>query len=80
MRRILSSLMTLAFLAAVGAGPAVAMDKMTGSTMHSSSSMMKSTKCAKGMTWVKGYTNKMTGKKVAGYCRKSKTAGSTPKM
>lgn len=67
MRKFISSLLTMGLLAAVSAGPAVAMDKMHGA-MHGT--MMKS-KCAAGSTWVHGYTNKATGKHVKGYCRKS---------
>jgi len=72
MRRFVSALMTLGFLAAVAAGPAgaaTATDKMH-SAMHSVTSKAK---CGPGMTRVHGYTNKKTGKHVKGYCRKTAT-------
>lgn len=72
MRKFVSALMSLAFLAAIGAGPvgaATDSNTMTHGTM-THGTMMKS-KCGPGMTRVHGYTNKMTGKHVKGYCRKS---------
>ena len=67
MRKFVSALMTLGFLAAVAAGPAGAMPDKMHSAMHSTAM----SKCGPGMTRVHGYTNKKTGKHVKGYCRKS---------
>lgn len=68
MRRFVSALMTLGFLAAIAAGPAGAATAPMHNAMHSVTSKAK---CGPGMTRVHGYTNKKTGKHVKGYCRKS---------
>ena len=64
MQRILSSLCAAAFVLSM-AGAAGATSKMSGNSMHGH---MMMSKCAKGKTWVHGYTKK-NGTKVKGYCR-----------
>lgn len=65
MKRFLSAIMSLAFVAALASG-ASATDKMAKSSTMMHSKMKMS--CPKGKKYVKGYTKK-DGKKVKGYCR-----------
>lgn len=66
MNRILSSLLTAAFVVSL-TGAAGAMSSMKGHSMMGSHMGMMH-KCAKGKTWVHGYMKK-DGTKVKGYCR-----------
>jgi hypothetical protein len=67
MRRFISSLTALAFIAALGTGTGLA--KNTSSSMAGMPGMSTTSKCPKGQTWVKPYTK--NGKMVKGYCRKA---------
>ncbi len=71
MKRFLSALVTLSLVAALGSA-AVATDKTKMKAMMTPKPtgmmMSKSMKCAKGKSYVKGYTKK-NGTVVKGYCR-----------
>jgi hypothetical protein len=71
LKRLLSSLFSLAFAASLAspAFAAVASPAPMATKAAMSSSMMKPMTCPKGQTWVKPYTKK-DGTKVKGYCRK----------
>lgn len=71
MKRFLSSVLSLAFVASLyAAGVAQSPAPMASGSMKSSGS---TTKCPAGETYVKGYTNS-AGTKVNGYCRSGATS------
>ncbi len=67
MNRILSSLLTAAFVVSL-AGAAGATSSMKGHAMMGGHHMGMMHKCAKGKMWVHGYMKK-DGTRVKGYCR-----------